>query len=276
MKILTDFLFDLYGLPNWKLGTCFIGFFVITGLTGLVIFRKLVYLKMRLSSETNEGVNFFAQTVGVLYGLLMGMVAVSCWSSFEDLDNLISEEVSLIGSFYRITSGLESPYRPAIQEKTLAYLHDIFTLEWPRYAEGRKENEIPREFNELRKLLFKVNPSSDNQKMIYQIALNDLERIIHSRRLRINAFLDAGVPPVFWNVLFAGAFLTIFMSYFVHFPSALAHASLVTIYCTALGFMFFLIAAIDNPYRGDIYVSIEPYQTLYESLKTERIEDVSE
>jgi Protein of unknown function (DUF4239) len=266
MNLLTDILFELYELPNWQLAGCFIGFFLFFGLSGLLIFRRFIYSNMRLSSETNEGVNFFAQTVGVLYGLLMGLVAVSCWDSFDKLDDLISDEVSSIGSFYRMSYGLESEYRPEIQKKTLEYLEEILTVDWPRYAEGVKDFDTSEHFLELRAMLFTINPSSPNQQIIYQIVLKELEHMVHSRRLRINAFLDAGVPQVFWSVLFAGALLSIVMTYFVHFPSHLAHASLISIYTIALGFMFFLIAALDNPYRGEVHVSTEPYEALQKSL----------
>ncbi len=266
MNLLTDILFELYELPNWQLAACFIGFFLIFGLLGLTLFRGVIYSKMRLSSDTNEGVNFFAQTVGVLYGLLMGLVAVSCWDSFDHLDDLISEEVSSIGSFSRMIAGLESVHRPEIQKKTVEYLEDILKVDWPRYAEGVKDYDASEPLFEVRSLLFKINPSPPNQQAIYQIVLKELEHMVQLRRLRINAFLDAGVPPIFWSVLFAGSLLSLVMTYFVHFPSLLAHASLISLYAIALGFMFFLIAALDNPYRGEVHVSTEPYEALKKNL----------
>jgi hypothetical protein len=42
--------------------------------------------------------------------------------------------------------------------------------------------------------------------------------------------------------------------------------SLTTIYAIALGLVFFLMAAIDNPYRGEVHVSSEPYELLKTNL----------
>lgn len=86
-------------------------------------------------------------------------MAVSCWNSFDNLDDLISEEVSSIGSFYRMGSGLKSVHRTEIQEDTIKYLEDNLKVDWPRYAEGVKDFDTSEPLFEVRFLLFKINPS---------------------------------------------------------------------------------------------------------------------
>ena len=56
------------------------------------------------------------------------------------------------------------------------------------------------------------------------------------------------------------------MQVFPRFSSLLAHASLISLYAIALGFMFFLIAALDNPYRGEVHVGTEPFEALQKAF----------
>jgi len=63
-----------------------------------------------------------------------------------------------------------------------------------------------------------------------------------------------------------GGSLSTILMYFVHLPSVRMHIVMVAIYSTFIGFMLFLIAALDNPFKGGISVSAVPYQTVIDSI----------
>jgi ABC-type Mn2+/Zn2+ transport system permease subunit len=75
------------------------------------------------------------------------------------------------------------------------------------------------------------------------------------------ASVNTGVPAVFWAVILIGAFFNIVLSYLYHTSSLKMHVLLTSIFSIFLGLMIFLVAAVDNPFRGE--VSVQPDEYLY-------------
>jgi hypothetical protein len=44
------------------------------------------------------------------------------------------------------------------------------------------------------------------------------------------------------------------------------HASLVALLALFVGLVIFVIFALDHPFRGDLGISLEPYQLIHEQL----------
>ena len=84
-------MYWIYDIPVWLLGTCTIMLFITVSLLGLVVSRKWIYSKMHLSNESNEVINGYFAGVGVLYGLLLGLVAVAAWGNYENVDDIASK-----------------------------------------------------------------------------------------------------------------------------------------------------------------------------------------
>jgi hypothetical protein len=60
------------------------------------------------------------------------------------------------------------------------------------------------------------------------------------------------------------------MNSFIRIPSEMTRAMMLTIYSLVLGLMYFLIAVIDNPFRGEVHVSSGPYINLRNELSRDR------
>jgi hypothetical protein len=72
-------LYGIYNLPTWLFGVLTIAVFAIASCGGLVLMRGWIRNHLRLSNDTNEAVNGYFAGVGVIYGLLLGLVAVATW-----------------------------------------------------------------------------------------------------------------------------------------------------------------------------------------------------
>ncbi|QJD30099.1 bestrophin-like domain [Methylococcus geothermalis] len=56
------------------------------------------------------------------------------------------------------------------------------------------------------------------------------------------------------------------LTYMFHLPSLKTHLLLTGIFSLFLGFVIFLIAALDNPFRGEMGVSPEVYASVLKGL----------
>jgi len=76
------------------------------------------------------------------------------------------------------------------------------------------------------------------------------------------------MPGPLWTLVIAGAIICIAVSWFFHTASFSIHIWMTTLLSVLLGLIIFLIAVLDNPYRGKLSVTPEPLKHVYEQIMT--------
>ncbi len=69
-----------------------------------------------------------------------------------------------------------------------------------------------------------------------------------------------------WSVVLVGAFLSIAVTWFFDMRSQSMHFWMTIMFSGLLGLLIFLLAAMDNPFRGDISVGPEAFELVYKQL----------
>ena len=64
--------------------------------------------------------------------------------------------------------------------------------------------------------------------------------------------------------MLAGAFLNIAMTWFFDMRSQSMHFWMTVMLSALLGLLIYLLGALDNPFRGEISVSPEPFEIMYQ------------
>lgn len=256
----------IYDLSNLQMCLVFISFFVAFGNIGIFIFRRYLSVRLHLGNETNEAINYFAQMIGLLYGILTGLIIVTAWQNYDAVTAFVSEEVGSIRSFQRSYVLLRPSSQARLKSITIDYVDSIVEKEWPSYTRGEPAMAIHPGLREIHKTLISISQETELEKEAIVAALTKLEVMIDARERRVQTYNDTGIPSVFWIILSAGALITLMLTFFVHFESEWTQYSLTTLYGISLGLVFFLMAAIDNPYRGEVHVTSDAYKTLKEHL----------
>jgi len=80
--------------------------------------------------------------------------------------------------------------------------------------------------------------------------------------------VHTGIPAVMWYVVIAGAVINValVLLFDMRLVTHLVLGGLLSAY---LGTMIFLIAAMDNPFRGEVSISTEPFEDLYAHMVEE-------
>ena len=78
--------------------------------------------------------------------------------------------------------------------------------------------------------------------------------------------MTAGLPVSLWVVVLVGAFLNIAVTWFFHMRSESMHFWMTAIFSALLSLLIFLLAAMDQPFRGEISVGPEAFEAVYEQL----------
>lgn len=259
-------MYWIYDIPTWLLGLLIVSTFVVTSLLGLIASRKWVAQSFNLSDETNEPVNGFFAGVGVMYSLLLGLVAVAAWQNFDSANSVASKEAALIAALYRDICAFPEPERHKLQDHLEKYLNFVVDVDFPAHQSGEVLTGGTILLSEFQGILTGFQPGSFNQQVLLSEAYAAYNKVIEARRTRVDS-VNSGIPSVFWAVILGGAVLSVVLTYAFHLPTLKTHLFLTGAFSLFLGLVLFLIAAMDNPFRGEVSVSPESYAMVLQSLQ---------
>jgi hypothetical protein len=67
-----------------------------------------------------------------------------------------------------------------------------------------------------------------------------------------------------WTVVLLGAAIALTATFFFRVEDARLHAVMVTLVAAFMGLVIFMILAFDRPFRGDLGVTADAYQNVYD------------
>ncbi|MBV8533625.1 MAG: DUF4239 domain-containing protein [Verrucomicrobia bacterium] len=252
----------VYALPNWLFGLLTVAVTVAIGLGGLYLTRKWVGRVHGDRHSHNEVVGFYLGAVCVFYGITLGLIAVATWQAHTDVETKVGEEAAAVGALYRDVNSLPEPNRAELQADLRRYARQVIDVAWPEQRRGIVPEEEGVTLGILQSHLTKFEPATEGQKAIYAEALHGFNQVAELRGRRLQSVRE-GLPGPLWTVVFAGAFLSIALTWFFDLRSQSMHFWMTVMLATLLGLLIYQLAALDNPFRGEISVTPEPFEIMY-------------
>ena len=258
-------IYWIYDIPTWQLAIGIISLYVFTALAGLLILRGWIYRTFDVSAETNEMTNGIFSGVGVLYGLLIGLVAVAGWENFNDVDDLVAKEAASAGALYRDISTLRQPAKSEMQGHIRHYLDEVINVAWPLHQKGVCDAEGTKTLSKLHSVMTHYKPIAGADEDLFREALAAFNRLSEARRMRLGE-VGTGIPAVFWIVIVGGSILTLPLIYLFHTNRLRTHVAATATYALFMGSMLFLLVAVDNPLRGEVSIPPDSFQQILDNL----------
>jgi hypothetical protein len=256
-------LYWVYDLPTWLFGVLTIAVTVTIALAGLYITRKWVRAVHGERHSHNDVVGSYLGAICVFDGITLGLIAVASWQAYSDVDTRIGEEAAAVGALYRDVSGLPDPSRTELQADLRQYARQVIDLAWPLQRRGIVPQEEGKTLSSLEASLLRFEPTTEGQKIIYAETIRGFDRIAQLRGRRLQSVRE-GLPGPLWAVVLIGAFLTIAVTWFFDLKSHSLHFWMTLILSALLGLLIYLLGALDNPFRGDVSVTPEPFEMVYQ------------
>jgi hypothetical protein len=255
-----DFLFSL---PLWLLALVLNVWLVGFALLGLWIVRTNILPHMRLKYSDAYFGAAIVQSVMLLYGMVAALTAVGVWQTYGEVSDTVSKEATVIVSLWRDIGGYPEPLRGEARGTLRDYTNQIIHDAWPLQKQGK----IPREgvdwMNRLQSQLFTFEPVLESQKILHAETLRTFNQLVQQRRQRLDSVL-AGLPGVLWFVLLPGAMGCLTLCLFFHVQNTLFQAVFVSSLGSFLAMVLFVIVALDRPFIGDMGITAESYQLIYD------------
>jgi hypothetical protein len=256
-------MYWIYDLPNWMFGTLTVGVFVAIGVVGLYLTRGWVKRLHLVDHSHNDIVGFYLAGVTVFYGITLGLLAVGTWTTYSEVQSKIDHEATTLGALYRDISTYPEPTRSILQEDLRQYVRGVIDVGWPMQQKGIVPNNGNVILNTFQAHFMAFEPRTEREKIVVAEAYRAFNELVQRRRSRLNSVQDE-MPGPLWSLVIVGAFVCIAVSWFFHTKSFSMHFWMTLLFSGLLGLMIYLIAVLDNPYRGRISVTPEALERVYE------------
>lgn len=234
-------------------------------LGGLAFFRRRVLPKLRFVHDEGTFGAGMVSSIMVFYGIMVALVAVNVWSAYEGANAIISREATALNLIYRDVTSYPEPYRGQLQKLLADYTQYMIHESFPQMRKGIVPYSGIQYMTYFQKMLTSFEPKTEGQKILHAETLSAYNRLIEARRMRLDS-VNTHLPGMFWIIVVFGALISLTSAFFFPIADERLHAVQVGLLTVFIGLVIFVILALDRPYRGDLGVSSEPYQLLYQQL----------
>jgi hypothetical protein len=262
----------LYDIPNWALFVVVIGTLMAISLTGVMVLRQRFDRMLGLSEATNDLVGYFLSFTGAFYGIMLGLVAVGAWETFNSANDAVDREASAMAALYHDVMQLPAPSDGRGQILLREYAVQVITTEWPQQRQGIVPSAGQRPLTELGIEIGLTPINTPNAQLLLAESLGQYNKLLEARRARLQT-IDEGLPPSLWIVIILGALINVSMTWLLSINNPQLDLTVNILMALTLGSVLAFIIAMDNPYRGELSVSADSISDVYTGVMDGRLPD---
>ncbi len=251
----------IYDIPAAKLAILIAGAFVLFSWIGCFIARPILRIFVRAKSETNAIVGNVLSCHGVFYGLLLGLLAVAAYQNYTQVEADVAREAVSLATVYEDFHAYPEPHGTYLRWLLRDYCRYEIKYAWPLQQQGIvTEGGRPR-IIAVHERLLAFKPQDASEEIIHAETLRKFNEYLEHRRVRLQS-VSTGIPAVMWYVVIVGAIINIAIMWLfdMKLVTQLFLGGLVAFF---LGSMIFLVAEMDNPFRGELSVQADPFEAVY-------------
>ena len=203
--------------------------------------------------------------LGIIFGLLVGFVAVQVWNDFDKAKLAVATEASSLRAVVLLGETLPAEQRMHLRTLINSHIEEAVNRECPAMAHQRlKLATLPAAMVEALQLTVSLKPQDESQRIAQREMVSALHRAADARRQRI-ILSQSTVGPVKWAAILLQGVCALIAIAMVHSDNRFTCAIALTIFATGIALSSLLIAAYSAPFSGDISVKPELLQQVIPS-----------
>jgi hypothetical protein len=255
----------VFSVPLFGLAFVIVAAFALLAFFGLSITRRIIGPWLGTSSHDNEFAGAILNGILVMYGLAVALIAVAGWENYAKVSEIVSNEATAIAMLYRDSSAYPEPTRGQLQHDLRIYTEYVIQEAWPQQRNGQVPAGGVELMDRVQDDLFAFMPTSEAQSILHAEALHAYNRLVETRRLRLDA-VNTGLPTTMWGIVLFGAVISLSAAFFFHVESVRLHNIMVALLAALMALVIYLIVIYDHPFRGTHGIGPEAYQLIYDHL----------
>jgi uncharacterized protein DUF4239 len=257
---MSDWLLNLR-VP-WMALVVFLGTYFVAALIYLIVVRLAVDERARAFKALSPGM---LPPLGIIFGLLVGFIAVQVWSDFDRAKVAVANEASALRSVALLAGTFPKEQETRIRALINRHIEVAVNQEWPAMAQQRATlTNLPAALIEVLQDMLALKPTDDTQRMAQREIVSALQGALDARRQRITISQSA-VGSVKWAGLLLQGLCTLIAVAMVHSDNRLTCGIALTLFGTGIAMSVLLIAAYTRPFTGAIAVGPDLLQQVIPS-----------
>lgn len=257
-------MYWIYDIPTELLGLLFILAFAAFAVVGVFITRRIPGPRIP-EDGWREHVGILLEGAFAFFGLLLALVAIAAYDNYTDARSKTAAEASEVGSLYRIVSTYPEPIRGQLQADLREYTSYVIEKAWPLQRNGIIPTGAVPLVTKFQDRLASFEPQTNGQSAVYSATLSQLNDFVKARRERLH-LVEVGLPAALWEVLIAGALLTIALTWLLPVKSFKNHMAFSVMSSLIVSLLIFLTADMDHPFRGGFSVDSHAFDIIQHDL----------
>jgi positive regulator of sigma E activity len=206
--------------------------------------------------------------LGIIFGLLVGFVAVQVWNDFDKAKLAVATEASALRAVVVLSENLPTEQRTQLRTLMNRHIEEAVNREWPAMAhEHLSLASLSTNLVEALQLTVSLKPQDESQRTAQREIVSAVRTALNARRQRI-IISQSEVGPVKWAAILLMGLLTLIAIAIVHSDNRLACAIAVAFFATGIALSSLMIAAYSRPFTGEISVGPELLQEVVPSETT--------
>ena len=210
----------------------------------------------------NDIVGYYLSAVTVFYGITLGLVAIGTWNNYSAVQDKVDREAQTVASLYRDVNVYPEPMRTALTDDLRQYLREVIDNSWPQMRHGISPIGSASMLDDFQMHLLQFHPADMGQQVLYEEAYRQFNNLVEVRRGRLDS-VNTSLPRSLWWMVLLGAMTCIAATWFFDMRSESMHRWMTVLMAGLLGLMVFLVATLDNPFRGKVSVGPESLERVY-------------
>jgi hypothetical protein len=205
--------------------------------------------------------------------VLLGLMVVAVWQDWQAADAAATNEANELASVFWIAHALPEPRARHTQELARSYARVVVEEEWSLMRQGKVSPKAWDLLDELRGNIEALHPTTEVQVVIYDHELQAVHDLGDARREHLLK-ADAGLPAILWVVLLLGGAIVVGFTYLFGLRSTTVHTLMVAALALTIALVLFTIGALDYPFRGDVRVGPDAFQSVLERFEHSKLSDL--
>src|SRR5690606_26511115 len=131
----------IYNLSEVPLALVIVGSLTVFSLVGRRLTRPLVIRWLGYPQSQPAVISILLATMGVLYGITLGLVSIASWEAYEGTASVVEQEAAVAAALIADVDLLPEPARTEILQSIALWRDHIVNTSWPAQRQGLKPRE---------------------------------------------------------------------------------------------------------------------------------------
>lgn len=229
---------------------------VLLSVGGLMLARR--FMSVESLRSCHDVASALLSVVGTMYAVLLGLVVVDAMSRFQQGLSVTEQEANSLADVFLLSESFPKEKALRIQRLCRTYATLVVETEWKEMDCQRICGNARKTAVDLMKEVENFEPTTEREKAIFPIAVQEVCQVWDNRRQRTNMSTH-GIPMVEWIVLIIGSIVTIVFTFFFGIESVRAQIGMTSMVATVIALNMYLAVLFGYPFSGSLKVNPDAF-----------------